>query len=522
MRCATSEPEVRRRAARLGAYGAAPAALGTARTAAAAGTVRTVAAAAAALALASCAVGPDFHRPQAASAPGYLDPAAARESAEPEPTEARDVQHMTLGTEIAGRWWQLFHSPQLDEVVRAALAANPTLAAAKATLAQAREEVVAASAAFLPSIGASAGVQRSGEHAAPGELAGNGTSSLYSVGLSASYRLDVFGGVRRTVEQQQALAEYQRYELAAAYLTLTGDVVDEVLTIASTRLEIATTEDLIAQDRHNLALTQRAFDVGTVTRADVLTADSQLAADVTQLPPLRKQLEQAYDALSLLVGRSPAESARREFDLDGLALPREVPLSLPSRLVRQRPDILAAEAQLHASSAAIGVAIAQEFPDVSLSASVTRESLRSGGLFHDFNSLWSAGGSLAQPIFEGGALRAQARAARDAFKAQAATYQSVVLTALGQVADDLWALKYDAELMTVSRHSMNVALNALQLEQRSYAVGTTNVLNLIAAQRTYAQARLGYVSAQVQQYKDTAGLLVALGGGWWQERLEGG
>jgi len=287
----------------------------------------------AALAVASCAVGPDFERPQPPAEPGYLHPAPP-----PGNTDPQDVQRLDAGADIAAQWWQLFHSQPLDEVVHAALAGSPTLAAADATLAQAREQVVIARAALLPSLSGNAGLQhaRVAGHTAGlgGPANAGGSSSLYTMGLSASYTLDLFGGVRRNIEQQSALAAYQRYQLAAAYLTLTGDVVNEALTIASMRLQIATTEELIAEDKKNLALTQREFDVGTATRADVLTADSQLAADLTQLPTLHKQLEQAYDALSVLVGREPGEWKSHSFDIGELALPREVPLTLPARLVR--------------------------------------------------------------------------------------------------------------------------------------------------------------------------------------------
>jgi NodT family efflux transporter outer membrane factor (OMF) lipoprotein len=475
--------------------------------------VRLIGAAAGSM-LASCAVGPDFHQPQAPDASSYLHPSS---DTAPLQTQPGDVQNLSPGAELAGEWWQLFHSPPLDQVVRASLAASPTLVAANATLAQAREEVIVARGAFLPSVSATAGAQRSGTSVS--RPPASDTANLYSIGLSTSYSPDVFGGTRRAVEQQQALALYQRNELAAAYLTLSGSVVNEVLVIASTRLQIATTEELIGSDRKNLALTQREFDVGVVPRSDVLTADSQLAADLTQLPTLHKQLDQAYDELAVLSGRAPAGWQVQSFDIDQFILPREIPLSLPSQLVRQRPDVLAAEAQLHAASAAIGIAVAQEFPDITLSASLTRDALKGADLFHQFNTLWGVGGSLTQPIFKGGALRAQVRAARDAFKAEAATYEEVVLEALGQVADDLWALQYDAELLTVDRHSMDVALEALKLQQQSYSVGTTNVLNLIAAERTYAQARLSYVSAQVQQFIDTASLLTALGGGWWKDEI---
>jgi NodT family efflux transporter outer membrane factor (OMF) lipoprotein len=464
--------------------------------------------------LASCAVGPNFHQPKPPDASGYLHPSSDTAPVQP---QAQDVQNISPGAELAGEWWQLFHSAQLDELVRTSIAASPTLAAANATLAEAREEVTVARGAFLPSVSATAGAQRAGTGAV---RASGATANLYSIGLSTSYNLDIFGGTRRAVEQQQALADFQRNELAAAYLTLTGSVVNEVLIIASTRLQITTTEELIASDRKNLALTQRAFDVGIVPRSDVLTADSQLAADLTQLPSLHKQLDQAYDALAVLAGRAPSEWQVRPFDIDQFTLPRDIPLSLPARLVRQRPDILAAEMQLHAASAAIGVAVAQQFPDVSLSASITREALRAADLFHQFDTLWAAGGSLTQPIFKGGALRAQVRAARDAFKAEAATYQAVVLEALGQVTDDLWALQYDAQILSVDRHSMDVAFEALKLQQQSYSVGTTTVLNLIAAERIYAQARLSYASARVQQFTDSADLLTALGGGWWHDKIE--
>jgi NodT family efflux transporter outer membrane factor (OMF) lipoprotein len=469
-----------------------------------------------AAALGSCAVGPNFQQPKPPDASGYLHPSSDTAPVQP---QAQDVQNISPGAELTGEWWQLFHSPQLDEVVRTSIAASPTLAAANATLAQAREEVTVARAAFLPSVSAAAAAQRAGTGAirTPGTGA---TANLYSVGLSTSYSPDIFGGTRRAVEQQQALADFQRNELAAAYLTLTGNVVNEVLIIASTRLQITTAEDLIASDRKNLALTQRAFDVGIVPRSDVLTADSQLAADLTQLPSLHKQLDQAYDALAVLAGRAPSEWQVQPFDIEEFSLPRDIPVSLPARLVRQRPDVLAAEMQLHAASAAIGVAVAQQFPDISLSASITREALRAADLFHQFDTLWGAGGSLTQPLFKGGALRAQVRAARDAYKAEAATYQAVVLEALGQVADDLWALQYDAQTLTVDRHSLDVAFEALKLQQQSYSVGTTTVLNLIAAERAYAQARLSYVSARVQQFTDSANLLTALGGGWWNDKVE--
>jgi NodT family efflux transporter outer membrane factor (OMF) lipoprotein len=468
-----------------------------------------------ALLLGGCAVGPDFQRPTAPATDHYLP------SGQPSPANASTVPpRLVPGAELPGEWWQLFHSEPLAAAVKAALTDSPTLAAATATLEEAEQQVAVARGAFWPRVNANGGAQRTTSTPAGGAGGGPQPSpNVYSLGVSASYVLDAFGGTRRAVEQQGALADLERYQQAAAYLTLTGNVVDEALTIASTRLQIATAEELIASDRKNLALTQREFEVGTAARSDVLTADSQLAADLTQLPALHQQLAAARDALAVLTGHPPGEWHSHDFDISEFTLPGEIPLALPSQLVRQRPDVLAAEAQLHAASAAVGVALAQEFPSLTLSGSITRAALEPGALFHDFDTLRSAGGAVATPLFAGGALRAQSAAARAAFSAQAATYEGVVITALGQVTDDLWALQHDAERVVVYRHSVEIASEALRLQQASYTVGKTSVLQLIDAERTYAQARLGIATALVQQYQDAAGLLVALGGGWWKDPL---
>jgi NodT family efflux transporter outer membrane factor (OMF) lipoprotein len=464
-----------------------------------------------ALALFGCAVGPNFHAPPA---PGVSDYIRA-DQAPPADQLSNSAQQTLPGAQLSAQWWQLLRSPPLQEVVQQGLAGSPTLAAADATLAEAREEVVVARGALFPHIQVGGGVQHTSS-TTPGPQPLN----EYTLGPSATYALDVFGGARRGVEQQSALAQQQRYQLAAAYLTLTGGIVNEALAIASARLQISTTEELIESDRKNLALTEREFEVGTAARSDVLTADSQLAADLTQLPTLRQQLSQARDALAVLLGQAPAQAHLHDFDIKEFTAPAQIPLSLPSELVRQRPDILSAEAQLHADSAAIGVAVAQEFPTLTLSAAITRSALQAGDLFHQFDTLRTAGGALAAPIFAGGALRAQVRAARDAYLAQRDTYQATVIEALGQVTDDLWALQYDAERLEVDRHAVDIASEALKLQQASYAVGKTNVLQLIDAERTYAQQRLALVTAQIQQLQDTAGLLVAVGGGWWQDAAD--
>jgi NodT family efflux transporter outer membrane factor (OMF) lipoprotein len=487
----------------------------------------------AALLLTGCAVGPNFVRPSPPTTSDYDKPestVSAPAASSQNPHGASDVSadrkvalKIDPAAKIPAQWWQVFKLDALDQTLRLAIADNPTLASAQATLAAAREAVIVARAGYLPHIGALAGAQRNGS-AAPGGLGGFGgasdSSTQYSLGLSASYSFNAFGGAtRRLVEQQQALADEQRYELIGTYLTLTGSVVAQALSIASDRLQIEITLDLLASDQKNLDLTKRMFELGSAARTDVLTAESQLAADETSLPTLRQQLSVAQHALAVLVGHKPAEWSPPEFELAAFTLPAEIPLTLPSALVRQRPDILAAEAQLHAASASVGIAVAQEYPSITLSGSLTRDALTAADLFHDFDRLWNLGGTLTQPLFEGGALRAQVRAARDASTAQANAYTQVVLSAFGQVADDLRALEHDAQRVAAYHHALRIANDSLALQRISYAAGKTTVLQLIDAERTYSQARLGNAGAEVQQLEDAADLFVALGGGWWTSKI---
>ncbi|MEJ2345029.1 MAG: efflux transporter outer membrane subunit [Gammaproteobacteria bacterium] len=468
------------------------------------------------LVLSGCTVGPDFVRPAPPQAAGYTSgkmPAAIRS------TQGQPGQRLHLQREISAQWWDLFHSPQLEQVVRQAVAGNRSVAAARATLAAARENAAAARGGYYPQVDVSAGARRRNNAGQP--TGGAGVSNLYTVGPTVSYSLDAFGGTRRQVEQQQALAEYQGYQLAAAYLSLTGNAVNQAITIASLRAQIRATQDIIAEDARNLSLVRDKFEGGKAARTDVLTAETQLASDRTLLPPLRQQLSSARHALSILVGRSPAAWSAPDFELENFTLPRDLPLSLPSALVRQRPDILAAEARLHADSAAIGVATAQLYPSITLSASIEQQSLDSATLFNSANRLWSLSGDLLAPIVHGGTLRAQRRAAVDTYRASLADYEQTVLQGLQQVADTLRALDHDAQLVAAQRVLMDTAGEALQLQRASYAAGKSNILSLIDAQRAYQQARLGFARARAQRLQDSAQLFVALGGGWWQAKLSG-
>jgi len=469
------------------------------------------------LAAGSCVVGPSFKRPAPPpGVEGYLPPADAA----PGPAGA-DVaaQRIALGEQIPAAWWELFRSPRLDETLRQAIAASNTLAAARATLAAAQEAIVEVRAGLYPQLDLGASARHAsgaaGGAAGSGGVGGGGSGNLFSVGPNASFSIDAFGGTRRRVEQAAAQAENQRYQLAAAYLTLTGDSVTTAIAIASTRLQIATVEDLIKNDQKNLDLVQREFDAGKVARSEVLTAAAQLESDRTQLPSLHQQLSVARHALAVLAGRAPADWSPPEFDIAELTLPGDLPLSLPSELVRRRPDILAAEAQLHADSAAIGVATAQLYPSITLSASLVQEASALARLLDAASRVWTVGGSLDAPLYRGGALTAARRAAVDAYDAQLATYRQTILLAFGQVADALSALEHDAELVAASRRALDIAGASLALQRSSYAAGKTSALQLIVAENTYSDARLGSARATAQRLADTAQLFIAAGGGWW-------
>lgn len=455
--------------------------------------------------LLGCTVGPDFVRPAPPATPTYLAKSDA-----PPPAD----QHVSIGAKLEGDWWAGFHSPALDGVVRQAIAGNQDIASVKARVAQAREEVNAAEGALLPqvSLGATAGRQKYGA-----SLFGPANFNIppftyYSVGPSVSFPLDLFGGEKRTVEEKAAYAEYQGYELDAAYLSLTADVVAQALSIAAARGQIVALQDAIRDDERNLALVQTAFDAGSVARTQLLAAQSQLATDRTLLPDLHKQESAARHALAILVGMAPADWAPPDFVLDDFTLPAEIPASLPSQLVRRRPDILAAEAQLHVASAAIGVATANLYPKIDLTGTLTQQALTPGGLFNGSAAAWSIAANLTQPLFDGGQLSAERRAAIDGYKASLASYRQTILVAFGDVADQLQALSNDADQLRAQSEAERAAAAALDLAQRSYAAGNSGILDLIDAQRRLAQARLGLARARAQRLLDTAQLYLALGG----------
>jgi NodT family efflux transporter outer membrane factor (OMF) lipoprotein len=481
------------------------------------------------MAVAGCTVGPDFEVPKLPSVTRYTSPGEATVPG-PDATKSVPTQAIAIGERVAANWWTLFRSSKLDLLVKQAIAGNLTLESAKARLAEAREAIAVATSALYPQIGLNAGVSEQKQSASafglsPDTVPLPPSYNLFQVGPTASYTPDLFGQTHRRIEQQVALAEYQSDQLDAAYLTLTGNTVSLALQAAAVRSQLKALDDILAIDRQNVELVRKQRQTGTVPDSDVIVAESQLAADETLKPGLEQQLSVAQHALAVLMGRAPGNWSPPDFDLAAFALPRRLPVSIPSELVHQRPDIQAAEAQLHAASAQIGIATAQLYPSITLSAGISANSLNGGQLFNPGGLIWSVAAGLAQPIFDGGMREAERRAALDAFKESAADYQQTVLRAFGQVADILQALTHDTNLLAAQRHALSMASEAVRLQRINYGSGGSGIIGLLDAQRQFQQAQLGYVRAEAQRYQDTVQLLVAMGGGWWNQKLasaEGG
>jgi NodT family efflux transporter outer membrane factor (OMF) lipoprotein len=463
--------------------------------------------------LVGCEVGPDFQRPAAPQTQGYTPEALAASTAAAD-TQGGAAQLLIAGRDIPGDWWALYRSPALNALIEDAIKANPNLDAARAALRQAHELELAGTGALFPSVSASASATREKE-----SLAGFGlgaSSSIFSVNsasLTVDYALDIFGGTRRNIESLAAQTEFERFELEATYLSLTADVVTTAVAEASLRGQIAATQQIIDIESQELERLKRDFAAGAANNTAVLQQAATLAQTRATLPPLEKALAQTRDLLAVLLGRLPSDMPATEFELGDLELPQELPLTLPSHLVEQRPDIRAAEAQLHAASAQIGVAIANMLPQLSLSASLG--TISTGSLFQPGTGVWSLGGSLAQPLFEGGTLLHRKRATEAAFDAAAAQYRQTVLTAFQNVADTLRALQSDADALNAQLAAERAAADSLTVAQRQFALGAGTYLTLLNAEQTYQQAHITLVQAQAARFSDTAALFQALGGGWW-------
>ena len=478
--------------------------------------LRSLTIAATAAFLGACAVGPDYRAPDAPAVGLYT------EKPQPEQTEAVQVrggeaQRFEVGAKISAEWWTLFGSPELDGLMRTALSGHPTLAAAQAALRQAEENLNAQYAVLYPSVDAGLSARRQrisgasfGNPASPGSV-----FNLYNASVNVSYAIDVAGGARRELEALQAGIDFQRFQLEAAYLSLTANIATTAFREASLREQIRATREILDLQERGMQLVEKQFVIGAVSRADVLAQRAPLAATRASVPPLEKALAQTRNQLAVLVGRFPGEAGLPELDLSAFQLPQNLPLSLPSDLVRQRPDIRAAETVLRQTNARIGVAQALMFPQLTLSGGYGTLSTSISNLFDPGTQVWNIGASLLQPIFHAGQLQARRRGAEAAYDQAFAQYRQTVLGAFQNVADVLFALEFDAVALKAQAEAETAARESLEMTQKQFEFGSTSYLALLLAQRQFEQARIGLVQAQAARYADTAALFQALGGGWW-------
>jgi NodT family efflux transporter outer membrane factor (OMF) lipoprotein len=478
---------------------------------------RAVVAALAVAVLGGCTVGPNFERPAQPEVERYTAGSPPQETVST-PGHGGGPQLFVGGAELQADWWRLFRSDKLDEIIHAALSGSQTLKQAQARLREAQANLEAARGALLPQLSVGGNVQRQRTSgSAFGGSTGTGTTfNLFSTTANVSFNPDVFGGQRRTIEGQEAAVQFQQHETQAAYLTLLGNTTNAVIAEANARAEIKATQEILDSDQRELEIIEAQYERGAVAYPDVLSARSRVAAIRARLPPLEQQVNQNQHLLATLTGRLPAQWVPPTVEIDELTLPEHLPVGVPSRLVRRRPDILAAESQLHQASAQIGVATANLYPSFTLSASYGSEATTAGNLFTPGAEIWTLGMNLLAPIFQGGTLRARKRAAVAAYEAALGSYQQTVLGAFQQVADALRALEHDAQVLRAQFESLRSASAARDIVEAQFEVGRAAYLDVLTAQVQYQQARIAYVQAQAQRYQDTVALFVALGGGWWE------
>ncbi|CAN7235998.1 efflux transporter outer membrane subunit [Phenylobacterium sp. LjRoot219] len=467
-------------------------------------------AAASVLALGACTtVGPDFKRPAPPTGPvaaGY-----AMKGDAPAPGVALSPEART-----AGPWWQAFGSPELDTTIRQALAGSPTLAEAVATLERARAQARAVAGEQQPQVDIDGSAQRERFNIQALGFSGipNPTVNLFSVGGSVDYDLDLFGGKRRATEEARARAETEERRTDAAYLTLSGNVALQAMRIASLRAQIAAVEDVIADDRQVLDMVRRAERAGGEAPSAITSGEAQLAEDEALLPPLRRDLNAARHQLALLVGKAPAEWTAPEFDLARLTRPTAIPVSLPSDLVRSRPDILMAEAELHARTAAVGVAVANQYPSISLTGNFAQTATKLDSLSRYGSSGWAIGPTLSFPVFHGGTLKAERRAAEAEARAALARYDQTVLRAFVQVSDVLAALGTDEQAVAALRRATAASEANAKNAQTAYRLGGGTLLQVTDAQRQFSRSRRALIQAEGQRFADLVQLYAATATDW--------
>jgi NodT family efflux transporter outer membrane factor (OMF) lipoprotein len=469
--------------------------------------------------LSACTVGPNFQRPDPVLPSQYgrnpLPPATVQSN-----VAGGVAQDLVEGRDIPGEWWTLFHCAALNTLIEQSIRNNPDIHSAEAALRVAMESAAAQKSAFLPNVGGAVSASRNGNASQLSPTLANAELrySLYQAQLNAQWTLDIWGANRRAVEALQAQAAAQRFQLEGSYLALTTNVVVAAVQEAELRAEISANEDIVADESVSLDIMRRQQALGQIAGADVAAQEAALAQTRLALPALKLQLARQRDQLTTLAGRFPSDGLDQTFHLDDMRLPQEVPVTLPSKLIEQRPDVRVAEENLHWASAEVGVAIGSMLPNLTLTANTGSVVTQVSQFFTPGNGFWTLAAGATQPIFEGGALLHKARAARASYEQSAAQYRSVVLAALQNVADALNAVQFDAESLSAAAASEGAAEKSLEITRRQLEQGAVSNLALLNAERTYQLAYIARIQAQASRYVDTAMLFQALGGGWWNRK----
>ena len=466
--------------------------------------------------LVACAAGPDFKEPGVPKVARFTEKPTATTLATAPKVAGGTEQQIIPDTDIPAEWWTLFKSPELDKLIKTALEKNPNLAAADAALRVAQENVNAQiGGQYFPSIGLGGSATRQQQSLAMFGLPGQNIYNVYNTSVNVGYRLDVFGAARRTVESARARAEISQFQLEGAYLALTANIVTAAIREAALRTQYAAISEILKAQQNFADVTERQLAIGTVSRVDLTSQQTLVANSQVDLLAYERNLAFARNQLAVYTGAFPSNAQIAQFELSNLHLPDKLPLSLPSNLVRQRPDIRAAEALLKSTNALVGVATANLLPQINLSASVGSVALSSGALFGPTAAIWSVAGGVFQPLFQGGQLLAQRRGAIAGYEQAVFQYQATVLTAFQEVADALRALETGAQSLKAAADAERFSKETLDLVQKQYKLGTSSYLAVLYYQSLYQQAKVKFVQAQAVRFSDTAALFVALGGGWW-------
>lgn len=460
--------------------------------------------------LSACAVGPNFHRPQVQVGDGY------GEIATNPPEAATASLKLNPDAQLSHAWWRSFGSPKLDALVEESLQRNPTLAAARSALRSAKELQWAQWGAYLPQVSASVlpSHQYFAHTLASPTQSGKSVYDLTTSQVSVAYVFDLFGANARAVEAAKAGTDQARFELEAARQTLAANVVLAAVTDASLRQQIDETRGLIAAQRHILASAQRQHAVGQMSDGDLAAATAALAQAEATLPPLEKQQRINHDLMAALAGRTPAEAPETSFTLSDFTLPSELPITLPGRLIRQRPDVRLAEAQLHLASAEVGVAMAARLPNISLDAAAGSAALK---LTPDFNSpanFWNVSGAITQPIFSGGSLWRRQRAAEAALDQAKDQYRAAVIAAFQSTADALHAVWTDDRAAQAANTAETATERAYAIAQKQLGLGDISDVAVWTSEQSARQARIALIQARATRLSDVVALYQALGGGW--------